>query len=120
MKHNIYNYIKENREEAKKILSTLPDNRLKLVDDIDWDSIEQNGIISDKDIDKDEIRDLPAVVVCDGILCDVVVLDIFLFKGEINFSGAKISEEGEYINPEVQGYSFDNCALYMENIIFHN
>lgn len=117
MKHDIYNYIKENREEAIAILSTLPDNRLKLIQDLGWGSIDMNGVLSDKDIERDELRDLPSVIICDERMYEVIVLDIFLYKGNICFTGAMIDDNNNIV-PELQEYNIFSCALYMENILY--
>ena len=79
---NIYKIIQENREEAIAILSTLPNKEVKLIDNLNWGSIEQEGILADEDaMDNEELRDLPCVVVATDKLYELIVSELLPPKG---------------------------------------
>ena len=119
MKHNIYEMIKENREEAIATLSTLPNKEVKLLDNLNWNSIEEDGILADEDaMDNEELRDLPCVVVATDNLYEVIVLKVFLTDSDIHFYGVKIEGCDNYLVREINTYSRYDCAPYYENTLY--
>lgn len=115
---NIYEIINENREEAIAILSALPNNEVKLLDNLNWQSIEEDGILADEDMDNEELRDLPCVVVAIDNLCEVIVLKVFLEKGDIYFYGVKVKGYDNYLEEDVEVYRFSDCAACYENVLY--
>lgn len=119
MKHNIYEMIKENREEAIATLSTLPNKEIKLLDNLNWKSIEEDGILADEDaMDNEELRYLPCVVVATDNLYEVIVIKVFLTDGGIHFYGVKIRGCDNYLEEEIDTYHISDCAAYYENILY--
>ena len=116
---DIYEIIKENREEAVAILSTLPNKEVKLLDNLNWNSIEEDGILTiEDDMDEEELHDLPCVVVAADNLYEVIVLKIFLEKGDIHFYGVKVQGYDNYLEEDVKAYCFSDCAAYYDNILY--
>ena len=116
---NIYEIINENREEAIAILSALPNNEVKLLDNLNWNSIEEDGILADEDaMDNEELRDLPCVVVATDYLCETIVLKVFLMDGDIHFYGINIIGCDNYLVREIKTYNRCDCAACYENVLY--
>lgn len=116
---NIYEIINENREEAIAILSTLPNKEVKLLDNLNWDTIEEDGILADEDaMDNEELRDLPCVVIATDTLYEVIVLKVFLTDSDIHFYGVKTEGYDNYLACEIETYNRCDCAAYYQNILY--
>ena len=116
---NICKIIQENREEAIAILSTLPNKEVKLIDNLNWGSIEQEGILADEDaIDNEELRDLPCVVVATDKLCQLIVIKVFLKDGDIYFYGVNVQDYDNYLEEDIYVYHSSDCAAYYDNILY--
>ena len=116
---NIYKIIQENREEAIAILSTLPNKEVKLIDNLNWGSIEQEGILADEDaMDNEELRDLPCVVVATDKLCQLIVIKVFLKDGDIYFYGVNVQDYDNYLEEDIYVYHSSDCAAYYDNILY--
>lgn len=116
---NIYEIIKENREEAIATLSALPNKEVKLLDNLNWDTIEEDGILADEDaMDNEELRDLPCVVIATDQLYEVIVLKVFLTNGGIHFYGVRIEGCDNYLVREIETYNSCDCAACYENVLY--
>ena len=116
---NIYKIIQENREEAIAILSTLPNKEVKLLDNLNWGSIEQEGILADEDaMDNEELRDLPCVVVATDKLYKVIVIKVFLKDGDIYFYSVNVQDYDNYLEEDIYVYHYSDCVAYYDNILY--